>query len=93
MHYVNLDTQGIVSPADAPLLTLLKRENRYDILLGGNSLRSDGAVSSNPVAGGKSVHILNAAAGMDHFLFDLELDGSGELRWPSAVTTCNPVLD
>jgi len=75
-------------------LTLIRRGDNYDVLIGRDSL-GNGADWIN--AGGEDpVHLIldtnSGFAGLEHFLFDLNLDGSGELLWSSAsesaLTTC-----
>jgi hypothetical protein len=90
-------TQGVNSQmisAEPVELTLIRQGDSYDVLIGRDSLGS-GADWIN--AGGEDpVHLIldnnSGFAGMEHFLFDLNLDGSGELLWSSAsesaLTTC-----
>jgi hypothetical protein len=67
--------------------------NGYDVLLGLNSMKERGEFAGGD-AGENPVHlVLNSERGIEHFLFDLNLDGSGELLWSSAeasaLTTCH----
>jgi hypothetical protein len=75
-------------------LTLIRQGDNYDVLIGRDSL-GNGVAWIN--AGGEDpVHLIldnnTGFAGLEHFLFDLNLDGSGELLWSSAsesaLTTC-----
>jgi hypothetical protein len=58
MHYVNLGTQGLPSSPDIPVLTLLKREKSYDILLEMTFLRNDGALAGNLDTWQRSSHAM-----------------------------------
>jgi len=77
--------------AETIMLTLVKQGDSYDVLVGPDSLGASGKFIH---AGGEDpVHlILDSNSGVEHFLFDINLDGSGELLWSSAsesaLTTC-----
>jgi len=93
--------QGVGSQmisAESVELTLIRQGDSYDVLIGRDSL-GNGADWIN--AGGEDpVHLIldnnSGFAGLEHFLFDLNLDGSGELLWSSAsesaLTTCVAVI-
>lgn len=92
-QYVGIDIVG-GSTFDSTLeLTLIRQADAsYDVLAGGDSVAATGDLSRMPT-GDNPVHlVLNTGAGIEHFLFVLNPDGSGELLWSSAtasaLTTC-----
>ncbi len=95
-QHVALGTTQETALHELLLLTLIRQpDNRYEVLAGADSVGTDGSLNSiqsreNPV------HlVLDHGSGMEHFLFMLNPDGSGELLWSSAtgsaLTTCTTV--
>ena len=92
--YVGLEVTLAPAVAAGPQISLLKKtDNRYDVLLGKDSLAAMGRLSS--MQGGENpVHLVldTVTSGVEHFLFVQNPDGSGELLWSSAtasaLTTC-----
>lgn len=87
-------TGSEIMTAEQAVLTLVMRGNSYELLLGQESIDSDAALIH--AGGNDPLHLIldknSGIAGIEHFLFDLNLDGSGELLWSSAsesaLTTC-----
>jgi len=79
---------------DASLqLTLIRQADAtYDVLAGGDSVAATGDLSRMPTGDNPLHLVLNTGSGIEHFLFVLNQDGSGELLWSSAtasaLTTC-----
>jgi len=92
-QYVALETAPDATVVDPVYITLiLQADNRYAVLAGAELVGAD----NNPVKAQpdeKTVHlVLDNGSGMEHFLFVLNQDNSGELLWSSAsasaLTTC-----
>jgi len=87
------DVGSMAIPAELKILTLIKQDGIYDVVIGSDSLASKGTIFS--AGEGYPLHLVfdgKDSPGVEHFLFDLNLDGSGELLWSSAamsaLTTC-----
>ena len=80
------------------LLTLIQQsDNSYDVLAGSDSVSGKRVGLVRMPSGEGPVHlVLNNGSGMEHFLFVLNQDGSGELLWSSAtasaLTTCTVTI-
>jgi len=97
-QYVALEmTRELAQPESLQLTLIRQSDNNYDVLVGGESVKAKGSLDRLP-SGENPVHLVfNNGSGMEHFLFMLNPDGSGELMWSSAtmsaLTTCTAVLD
>ena len=92
-QYVALETVPGSAKIDPVYISLiLQADNHYAVFAGAELVGAD----SNPVntqPEEKTVHlVLDNGSGMEHFLFVLNPDNSGELLWSSAMasalTTC-----
>ncbi len=97
-QYVALEvTRELAQPESIQLTLVRQSDNNYDVLVGGDSVKAKGSLDKLP-SGENPVHLVfNNGSGMEHFLFMLNPDGSGELMWSSAtvsaLTTCTAGLD
>ena len=97
-QYVALETVPGAAVIDPVYISLVvQADNRYAVLAGAELVGAD----SNPVNNqpdAKTVHlVLDNGSGMEHFLFVLNQDNSGELLWSSAtasaLTTCTAEIE
>ncbi|MEX2352542.1 MAG: hypothetical protein WD709_00040 [Gammaproteobacteria bacterium] len=102
MHQVKLDMvpgkTGSLIPVGPASLTLIKQGNSYDVLIGPDSLADNATLINTGIT--DPIHLIienSGSKGLEHLLFDLNLDGSGELLWSSAaesaLTTCVAAAD
>lgn len=85
-QYVGIDMVGGPTFDVSQQLTLI-RQASYDVLAGGDSVAATGDLIRMPT-GDNPVHlVLNTGSGIEHFLFVLNQDGSGELLWSSATAS------
>jgi len=87
-----LATPGMMIMADVPgekggfTLSLVKQGDQYDILTPEGRLSEQGGIENfNDGNQGRSIHlVMDGPDGMEHYLFVLDAEGSGELLWSSA---------
>lgn len=97
-QYVALGTTQETAIHEPLLLTLIRQpDTSYDVLAGDDPVGTEGSLVRMP-SGETPLHlVLNNGSGMEHFLFVLNPDGSGELLWSSAtgsaLTTCTAGLN
>jgi hypothetical protein len=91
-QYVALATAPGAPVIDPVYITLIRQaDNRYALMAGSELIGAD--TNDEMPTDKKTVHlVLDNGSGMEHFLFVLNQDNSGELLWSSAtasaLTTC-----
>ncbi len=97
-QYVSLDpVRSSYAVSSRIVLVRLDGSDHYDLLAGADSVSANGKLTQ--VQGnGNPVHlVLESDSGVEHFLFVLNQDNSGELLWSSAtasaLTTCTAEIE